>query len=239
MRKLLFVGVLIACTFVGTSTSATGAQATSPGCRGSYALTFDDGPTATTPQLLAALKSLHARATFFVVGQHAYENPTTLKAIAAAGHEIGDHTWNHPDLTTLTGTPQLDGENGEIVGTVNYLEKGLGVRSIKLFRPPYGKTNQAVRAVATAHGMTEVLWTVDTTDWDRRPTEQIVAAALTVEAGGIILMHDSPYTHTIDALPAIVSGLRAKGLCPGRIVPSATAIPSSYGVPYYATTKAW
>ena len=134
---------------------------------------------------------------------------------------------------------QVTGPNGEIGGTAGYLEHAESVPTLKWFRPPYGKTDDAVRAAAASFGMTEVLWTVDTSDWDKRPAAQIVDTALTVEPGGTILMHDSPYTHTIEALPKVVAGLGAKGMCAGRIVPSPTPVAAWPGATFTTTAAAW
>ena len=245
MKKLLLAGgvlfaaLLVTVVVVAYGSSKGEAVAKSPTCTGYYALTFDDGPTPATPKLLATLKKLGVRATFFVTGQHASENPKLISAIVAGGHEIGDHSWNHLELPPLAGTDKLTGPNGEIGGTAGYLEHAESVPTLKWFRPPYGKTDDAVRAAAASFGMTEVLWTVDTSDWDKRPAAQIVDTALTVEPGGTILMHDSPYTHTIEALPKVVAGLRAKGMCAGRIVPSPTPVAAWPGATFTTTAAAW
>ena len=251
MRKLLLVGGslvgallavvgMIAWGGVKDEAAANGrGKGKVPACTGYYALTFDDGPTLNTPKLLKVLESLDVRATFFVTGQHAYEHPKLIAAILKGGHEIGDHSWNHVELPPLAGTDQLTGPSGEIGGTAGYLEHAQSVPTLKWFRPPYGQTNDAVRAAAASFGMTEVLWTVDTSDWDKRPADQIVQTALTVEPGGTILMHDSPSTHTIEALPKVVAGLRAKGLCAGRIVPSPTPVAAWPGATFTTTAAAW
>jgi peptidoglycan/xylan/chitin deacetylase (PgdA/CDA1 family) len=245
MKKLLLAGgVLLGALLATVGVVAYGgskgqAAAKDPKCTGYYALTFDDGPTPATPKLLSTLKRLGVRATFFVTGQHALENPKLIAAIVAGGHEIGDHSWNHVELPALAGTDKLTGADGEIGGTAGYLEHAESVPTLKWFRPPYGKTDDAVRAAAASFGLTEVLWTVDTSDWDKRPASQIIETALTVKPGGTILMHDSPYTHTIEALPKVVAGLRAKGLCAGRIVPSTTPVVAWPGATFTTTAAAW
>ncbi|WIX99585.1 polysaccharide deacetylase family protein [Amycolatopsis mongoliensis] len=172
------------------------------------ALTFDDGPyPSTTPALLAALDGV--RATFFLWGEHAAEHPALVRAIAAAGHVIGNHTWTHPHLTGLSA----ENRDQEVRRTQDLLVSLTGARPV-LFRPPYGDTDDAVRATAAGHGLTEVLWTVDTRDWAGAATDEIVAAADRVEPGGVVLMHEGR-PETVAAVPRILSALAARGLRPG------------------------
>jgi endo-1,4-beta-xylanase len=88
----------------------------------------------------------------------------------------------------------------------------------RLFRPPFGETDATVHAIATRLGLTEVLWDVDSQDWNGASTAQIVEAAGRLTNGQVILMHDG-IQNTIDAIPQIASGLAARGLCPGMISP--------------------
>ncbi|HEV2778636.1 MAG TPA: hypothetical protein VGX25_04475 [Actinophytocola sp.] len=93
-----------------------------------------------------------------------------------------------------------------------------------LFRPPFGETNDQVRADAARLGMAEALWSVGSRDWAGATTAEIAAAASRLEPGGIILMHEGIQA-TIDAVPAILSGLSIRGLCPGRIAPGPDGTP--------------
>ncbi len=172
------------------------------------ALTFDDGPfPSTTPALLAALDGV--RATFFLWGEHAAAHPALVRDIAAAGHVIGNHTWTHPYLTGLSP----EARDQEVRRTQDLLVSLTGVRPV-LFRPPYGDTDDAVRATAAGHGLTEVLWTVDTRDWAGAATDEIVAAADRVVPGGVVLMHEGRPA-TVAAVPRILAALAARGLRPG------------------------
>ncbi len=204
MRALLALALL----FVVPVAPANAA----PRCSGYVALTYDDGPTAqSTRPLLAALRSAGARATFFDLGARAAEQPDLVRATARAGHWIGNHSWSHPDLTSLT-PEQL---TKEIADTQQAVRRATG-RTPTLFRPPYGATNAAVVAEARKYGLTQVLWSVDTRDWSGVSPEEIVRTATAAVAGDVVLMHDG-YQTTVDAVPHIVRGLKAKGLCPGRI----------------------
>ncbi|MEU0791978.1 polysaccharide deacetylase family protein [Amycolatopsis sp. NPDC005961] len=171
------------------------------------ALTFDDGPyPATTPALLAALGGV--RATFFLWGEHAAAHPDLVRAIAAAGHTIGNHTWTHPHLTGLAA----EARDQEIRRTQDLLVTLTGLRPA-LFRPPYGDTDDAVRTTAAEHELTEVLWTVDTRDWAGAPADEVEAAASRAEPGGVVLMHEGRPA-TVEAVPRILAALAARGLRP-------------------------
>ncbi|MEU4802923.1 polysaccharide deacetylase family protein [Actinosynnema sp. NPDC023587] len=203
-RALLVIALL----FVAPVVPANAA----PGCSGYVALTYDDGPNpAFVRPLLAALKAVRARATFFDVGARAEEQPGLVRETVRAGHWLGNHSWSHPALTTLPP----EEVTAELAKTQDVLREITG-RTPALFRPPYGDTNAAVRDEARRQGLAEVLWTVDTVDWSGVPTDAIVRSALGAKAGGIILMHDG-YQTTVDAVPLVVKGLKKKGLCPGRI----------------------
>jgi peptidoglycan/xylan/chitin deacetylase (PgdA/CDA1 family) len=212
-------------TAPATTTAATAADHAGGGghgrsCRNGYVgLTFDDGPSATTPQLLAALRENHLRATMFNQGNNALARPDYVRAEVRARMWIGNHTFTHPHL------PQL-GEPGTFmeISSTQWVLRDLIGREPTLFRPPYGETNAQVRADLQRIGLLEVLWTVDSRDWAGATAEQIAAAAHTLQPGGIILMHDWPPA-TIQAIPLIARDLAARGLCAGRIVYTPRDIP--------------
>jgi peptidoglycan/xylan/chitin deacetylase (PgdA/CDA1 family) len=205
------------------SHSGAGAGAEARPCRNGYVgLTYDDGPTAATlPSLLAALRKAGARATFFNQGNRAAERPDLVRAELRAGHWVGTHTITHPHL------PQLDDQTvfDEIAGA-QYILKGITGRWPTLFREPFGEVNDQIRADVKRLGLLEVLWTVDSRDWAGATVDEIVAAADTLQPGGIILEHDWAQ-NSIDALPIIVEHLKARGLCPGKIVFTPENVPYS------------
>ncbi|MDG6101469.1 polysaccharide deacetylase family protein [Dactylosporangium aurantiacum] len=179
---------------------------------GHVGLTFDDGPDpATTGALLSALLAAGARATFFNIGRRARADPSLVRAQQAAGMWTGNHSWTHAHLTEL-GSAQM---SSEISRTQQAIQQATGTAP-KLFRPPYGETNATLRGVAARFGLTEVLWSVDSQDWNGASTAQIVRAASHLQAGDVMLMHDG-YRTTIDAIPRIVADLAGRGLCPGMI----------------------
>ena len=148
------------------------------------ALTFDDGPDAkVTPQILAVLKKYEAKATFFMVGKNVLINKEIVKQIYKDGHEIGNHTWNHPKLTKLSNTTVKQ----EVDLTSNAIFKAIG-QNPTVFRPPYGATNDQVRSVIS---MPSILWSVDTLDWKHRNAAKILSyVKASAKDGSIILMHD-------------------------------------------------
>jgi peptidoglycan-N-acetylglucosamine deacetylase len=170
------------------------------------ALTFDDGPGAYTTKLLGYLKDKQVKATFFMLGQQVDTFPKVAKAVARAGHEIGVHTWDHRSLPQLS-TAQID---SELSSTIDIIANDTGITPT-LLRPPYGAMNTRVKTEAKKYGLAIVLWNVDTLDWKTRSTPKTVAAALKdTRRGSIILVHDIHKT-TVEAVPGIIDGLRAKG----------------------------
>jgi peptidoglycan/xylan/chitin deacetylase (PgdA/CDA1 family) len=188
---------------------------TAAACGNGYVgLTYDDGPNASsTTALLNALRNAGARATFFNLGGNEQNRPDLVRAANSAGMWIGNHTWSHPHLTQLSRQAVLS----EITRTQQVTQQIIG-QAPTLFRPPYGETNSQIQSDAAAQGLAQVLWSVDSRDWAGASTDQIVQAAGNLQSGGIILMHDGGYQTTIAAVPRIVSGLAARGLCPGKIV---------------------
>jgi len=167
------------------------------------ALTFDDGPSDYTPEVLRILGRTHARATFFMLGQQVARYPAYARRVLAEGHEIANHSYDHP---LLPGGSNIRRATRTIEGVT-------GFRPC-LFRPPYGALNGSVRgAVATDH-MKSVLWDVDTSDWKLPGAGSIKSTILRASRpGSIVLMHDGggPRGGTVDALEGAIRGLRRRG----------------------------
>ncbi len=192
--------------------TATSPATAAPRCDGYVALTFDDGPTpGNTEQLLQVLRSAGARATMFNTGANVEANPALTRAQLAAGMWLGNHSWDHPHMTTLTAAEQ----SSQIARTQDVIKRVTGVTP-KLFRPPYLETDDALRAIERRYGLREINADVDSRDWDNTSVDQIVENARALQPGGVILMHDWP-PNTLLAVPRIVTELRARGLCPGQI----------------------
>jgi len=174
------------------------------GAKKRVALTFDDGPDAkVTPQILAILKKYNVKATFFMVGKNASNNPKTAEQVYKEGHEIGNHTWNHPKLTNLAKASVKE----EVDRTSNAIYKAIG-QYPTVFRPPYGATSDQVRSVIT---MPSILWSIDTLDWKHRNADKILTyVKASVNDGSIILMHDIHQT-TADGLENVILFLQKQG----------------------------
>ncbi|OYW38509.1 MAG: hypothetical protein B7Z45_04980, partial [Azorhizobium sp. 12-66-6] len=172
------------------------------------ALTFDDGPNPeTTPKLLKMLRDRNIKATFFVLGTHASAYPDVLRQIAADGHEIGNHSWNHPQLPKLT----VAGADKQVEDTSRAIEDATGAKTV-LLRPPYGAMTPALQAhIAQKYGMTFIYWSVDPLDWKIRDGQSIYDQVLkNARPGSIVLAHDIHAT-TVAAMPRVLDALIAKG----------------------------
>ncbi|MCK5800769.1 MAG: polysaccharide deacetylase family protein, partial [Deltaproteobacteria bacterium] len=183
---------------------------------GHVALTFDDGPyrgRGQTRRILAILRRAHVKATFFVLGRLARRYPDLLRHIHDEGHLIANHSWDHPRRQTRAGwISQLTRTERAI--------RAAGVAPSRYYRPPHGITNTLVRRVCAKLGYTIVLYTLLSSDW-RRPGVAPLVRQVTrrLHDGGIVVLHDGGgnRTQTIEALPGIIQGLRARGLEPVRL----------------------
>lgn len=174
------------------------------------ALTFDDGPGPLTKPLLSILNRLDVKATFYVQGGNVAQYPDEIRAMVAHGHEVGIHTWSHPELTKLWGDELTD----QIYDTRDVIREYGGVDPGTM-RPPYGAIDDRVMNALAPARLVQVLWDVDTNDWRGYSTSHIVDHVLaTATAGSIVLMHDGGTQRqaTLDAVEPIVNALRAKGV---------------------------
>jgi len=186
-------------------------------CRGYVALTYDDGPTQYTAATSDLLRRYGLHAAFFLTGEHTELNPDAVRALAADGQMIGNHTVTHPHLTDLP----ISQAKQEILDNADLIEAVTGQRPT-LFRPPYGDTNDKLSAFALRNGMPETLWTLDTNDWIGKTPSQVDDEIGKAKDGDIILMHDDEDTD-IKTVALIASTLRRLDLCTGRIVPDSAS----------------
>jgi peptidoglycan/xylan/chitin deacetylase (PgdA/CDA1 family) len=173
------------------------------------ALTFDDGPSNYTPQILHVLAQWHVPATFFVIGKMAKVYPQYVRAEAQAGNEVGDHTETHPPMSALSAADQ----RAQIVDAGNAI-RSAGAPFPILWRPPYGVFNSTTVSILQSLRMLLVMWTVDTSDYARPGASRIAYTALSgARPGAMILMHDGGgnRAQTAAALPRIISSLRRRG----------------------------
>jgi len=168
------------------------------------ALTFDDGPDPKfTIQILETLDKYDAKATFFMLGSRVEYYPEIAKKVQEAGHELGNHTWTHPDLTKAN----VEKIRNEINDTSSIIENVTGQKATA-FRPPYGAVNKTVRSQTN---LPVVLWDVDTLDWKHRDQNQLLEQVRgATNDGSIILMHDI-HQSTADGLDAVLAYLQSEG----------------------------
>lgn len=177
------------------------------------ALTFDDGPDKKyTPLILDVLKKREVKATFFVVGIQVAKYGDILKRISEEGHAIGNHTWDHADLTKRTAEQVAE----QIDKTDAAIRKALGTGTA-LFRPPYGAADEQVKTTSAAAHQQLVLWTVDTRDWaGTSSADMLDKVKKQTKPDGIILMHcfggkNGKLDNTVEALPQVIDYLKGEG----------------------------
>jgi peptidoglycan-N-acetylglucosamine deacetylase len=172
------------------------------------AMTFDDGPSATlTPKLLDLLAAHHIKATFFVIGENVADHPEIVARAAREGHEIGNHSWSHPNFGKMSD----QAVRSQLQRTDDAIKNATGERPT-LMRPPYGSiTAREKRWIHDEFGYRIILWDVDPYDW-KRPGPAVVRNRILKETqpGSIVLSHDI-HPGTIEAMPSTFDALEAKG----------------------------
>jgi peptidoglycan/xylan/chitin deacetylase (PgdA/CDA1 family) len=171
------------------------------------ALTFDDGPSPYTDRLLQVLKNSDSKATFFLIGNKVAANPGGAKRIADAGMEIGSHTWEHPNMTTIPAediASQFAKANDAITAATG--------RAPTLYRPAGGLSNDAVRQTAGRFGLAEILWDVIPFDWANDSNTAATRSVLMrqIKPGSVVLFHDT-YSSTVDLVYQFIPVLKANG----------------------------
>jgi len=183
------------------------------------ALTFDDGPDQNfTPKILDILKQYHVPATFFIIGQNASVHPDILQREVSEGNEVGNHTYTHPNITSIS----TERFAVELSATERLFEGILGRKSL-LFRPPYAEDvepatpNEVAPLVTVSQlGYYTIGMHIDPSDWSQPGVDTIIQSVLQGAGdadGNIVLLHDSggDRTQTVEALPKIIEGLQSRG----------------------------
>jgi peptidoglycan/xylan/chitin deacetylase (PgdA/CDA1 family) len=171
------------------------------------ALTFDDGPGPYTDRLLQILKDNDAKATFFEIGNKVAANPAGAKRVADAGMELGSHTWEHPNMTTIPPediAAQFSRANDAITAATG--------RTPTLYRPAGGLSDDVVRQTAGRFGLAEILWDVIPFDWANDSNTAATRSMLMtyVKPGSVVLFHDT-YSSTVDLVYQFIPVLKANG----------------------------
>ena len=173
------------------------------------AITFDDGPTSFTGHLLDSLQSEGVRATFFLLGQQITRRPELVRRMAEEGHEVASHGYSHPNMRKLSA----EARHEELAST-NTLLAELGITP-RYFRPPYGKYDANLAAMAQEMGMSVIMWTTDSRDWKRRPDYSNMPnisgkRMQREEMRGVFLFHDTKQS-TVQDVRRMLADLRAGG----------------------------
>lgn len=177
-----------------------------PGFGNRVSLTFDDGPTpGITDRVLKDLRERDIRATFFVIGKKVTAHPEFLQQAVAEGHEIANHTYTHPKLSSLS-SGRVERELHQCQEAV---AKAIGYEPV-WFRPPYGAFRRNQGSMAVQEGLGVLMWSVDPRDWANPGVKTIAQRVLkSTQPGSVILLHDLK-RQTADALPYILDGLMAR-----------------------------
>lgn len=196
-----------------------------PGFGRRIALTFDDGPNPkVTERVLAALKERGLLATFFMIGQRVAAAGEWAEAVHEAGHEIGNHSLTHPQLSKLSDARVAY----ELAKTQELILDATNVSPV-WFRPPYGAFKRTQGELASSRGLGVMLWSVDPRDWSQPGADKITHTILTeTRPGSIILCHDL-HPQTADALPGILDGLLERGF---EFCTISGFMGAPYGVPH-------
>lgn len=207
VKTLALTAVLAVFAMVGLTLAAAPASAAAKG-KVVY-ITFDDGPSLYTPQVLKVLAQYGVHATFFEVGQNVAAHPSLTSLVYRRGNSVQNHTWSHPDLRKLSASQfayQVSATDRQILSHTGYRPCCL--------RPPYGAVDAGVRARASAAGKKLALWTVDPRDWSRPGVSVIRNRVLShVRSGSVVLLHDGggDRSQTVAALSGILKTLKARG----------------------------
>jgi peptidoglycan/xylan/chitin deacetylase (PgdA/CDA1 family) len=180
------------------------------GRQATVALSFDDSPGPHTEEIVKTLLSHGAKATFFIIGNRIAGHARLLRAMAGDGMELGNHSYSHPRNLATDGA----GASRELEAADAAIRRASGFQPC-LFRPPYGDLTPDLAQRAKQAGLTTAKWTVDPADWTHPGAiairERVLAGA---RPGSIVVLHDNVESRgqTLQALPAIIEGLRARGL---------------------------
>ncbi|KMO73780.1 carbohydrate degradation protein [Mycolicibacterium chubuense] len=171
------------------------------------ALTFDDGPSPFTDRLLSVLRANNAEATFFLIGNKVAANPAGARRIADAGMEIGTHTWEHPNMTTI---PPQD-IAAQFSKGIDAIQAATGQRPT-LSRTAGGLVNDAVLAEAGRQGLADINWDVIPFDWANDSNTAATRALLMsqIKPNSVVLLHDT-YSSTVDLVSQFIPVLKANG----------------------------
>jgi probable sporulation protein (polysaccharide deacetylase family) len=163
------------------------------------------------PEMLAALKKHQVKASFFLEGRWVKNNPELAKMIVSAGHEVGNHSYTHPDMKRISAAQTRD----QLLKTNEVIEAATGKKSI-WFAPPSGSYRDETVTIAAEFKMKTVMWTVDTIDWQKPSPNQLINRVISkISNGSMVLMH--PTESTAKSLDTLITLIEEKGLKLGTV----------------------
>lgn len=186
-----------------------------PKDKSNIALTFDDGPSKCTSEILDILKKHRINATFFIIGKNAEEFPDMIKREISEGYAIGGHSYSHPDMQI-----EIPAQIKEQLEKTERIVKNISGLNLNLFRPPYGFDNRFVLKETVKRGYIAIEWSASGRDWEKNANGKSVSDEIIKNAknGTIILLHDGrslnknpDCSSTIDSLPVIIENLTSQG----------------------------
>ncbi len=224
------LGTLAACgaaTFAGLHTMVPQSQlygrsfiGLAPGTK-QLALTYDDGPNDPyTGKLLDVLAKADVKATFFLIGRYVRQRPDIVRRVVEAGHAIGNHTWDHPNLIWCSPAET----RRQLSETQKAIEDACGIQAT-LFRPPFGGRRPGTFSTAREIGLAPIMWRVTCYDWSATSHESIESKARAqIRGGDVILLHDGSHrafgvdrSHTVEATGNLLVEYSGKGYSFGTI----------------------
>jgi probable sporulation protein (polysaccharide deacetylase family) len=163
------------------------------------------------PEMLATLKKHQVKASFFLEGRWVKNNPELAKMIVSAGHEVGNHSYTHPDMKRISAAQTRD----QLLKTNEVIEAATGKKSI-WFAPPSGSYRDETVTIAAEFKMKTVMWTVDTIDWQKPSPNQLINRVISkISNGSMVLMH--PTESTAKSLDTLITRIEEKGLKLGTV----------------------
>ncbi|MCL2580471.1 MAG: polysaccharide deacetylase family protein [Oscillospiraceae bacterium] len=172
------------------------------------ALTFDDGPIAVhTDRILDLLEEHGGRATFFVQGYRVASHSEIIQRTVRLGSEVAGHSWNHQDYSLIEDEAVIEAD----IRSTSEAIRAVGGNPPAIYRPPFGRTNNAAEQASARLGYAIINWTLDTRDWEHRDPDIVYDSIMrTVESGDIIVMHDV-HGSTAEAMERVIPALIEQG----------------------------
>ncbi len=170
------------------------------------ALTFDDGPQPQTLKVLEILEKYGARATFFILGKNIKGNEEILKRASEGGHQLGAHSWSHPNLNEISESAV----RSQMTRTMDRIFEITG-QQVVMMRPPYGTSNRLSRRPLTDLGLPLILWSVDSLDWKTRSASKTVSTILDGAVNGAIILCHDVWEETGAAMETVIPKLIQRG----------------------------